>query len=144
MRRTRRFSCSGWSAPRWCCSASRSSSCAIRSSRSCGFRMPPETSARAAACPASPRVERTMEQRTTMLAGVSHSLRTVLTRFKLELALLGNAPEVEALKKDVDEMGRMLEAYLAFARGDLGEQSAPTDMAAFLDRSEEHTSELQS
>jgi two-component system osmolarity sensor histidine kinase EnvZ len=79
------------------------------------------------------RVERTMEQRTTMLAGVSHDLRTVLTRFKLELALLGNAPEVEALKKDVDEMGRMLEAYLAFARGDLGEQSAPTDMAAFLD-----------
>ena len=37
------------------------------------------------------------------------------------------------MKKDVDEMGRMLEAYLAFARGDLGEQSAPTDMAAFLD-----------
>ena len=37
------------------------------------------------------------------------------------------------MKKDVDEMGRMLEAYLAFARGDLGEQSAPTDMAAFLE-----------
>jgi two-component system osmolarity sensor histidine kinase EnvZ len=37
------------------------------------------------------------------------------------------------MKKDVDEMGRMLEAYLAFARGDTGEQSAPTDMAAFLD-----------
>jgi two-component system, OmpR family, osmolarity sensor histidine kinase EnvZ len=79
------------------------------------------------------RVERTMEQRTTMLAGVSHDLRTVLTRFKLELALIGNAPEVEALKKDVDEMGRMVEAYLAFARGDLGELPAPTDMAAFLD-----------
>ena len=61
------------------------------------------------------RVERTMEQRTTMLAGVSHDLRTILTRFKLELALLGNGPEVEAMKKDVDEMGRMLEAYLAFA-----------------------------
>jgi two-component system osmolarity sensor histidine kinase EnvZ len=79
------------------------------------------------------RVERTMEQRTTMLAGVSHDLRTVLTRFKLELALIGNAPEIEALKKDVDEMGRMVEAYLAFARGDFGEQGAPTDMAAFLD-----------
>jgi two-component system osmolarity sensor histidine kinase EnvZ len=79
------------------------------------------------------RVERTMEQRTTMLAGVSHDLRTVLTRFKLELALIGDSPEVEALKKDVDEMGRMLEAYLAFARGDAGEQSAPTDMAAFLE-----------
>jgi two-component system osmolarity sensor histidine kinase EnvZ len=79
------------------------------------------------------RVERTMEQRTTMLAGVSHDLRTILTRFKLELALLGNAPEAEAMKKDVDEMGRMLEAYLAFAKGDAGEQPAPTDMAAFLE-----------
>jgi two-component system osmolarity sensor histidine kinase EnvZ len=68
-----------------------------------------------------------------MLAGVSHDLRTVLTRFKLELALLGDSPEVEAMKKDVDEMARMLEAYLAFARGDTGEQSAPTDMSAFLE-----------
>jgi two-component system osmolarity sensor histidine kinase EnvZ len=79
------------------------------------------------------RVERAIEQRTTMLAGVSHDLRTVLTRFKLELALLDENPEIEAMKKDVDEMARMLEAYLAFARGDLGEGSAPTDMAAFLD-----------
>ena len=79
------------------------------------------------------RVERTMEQRTTMLAGVSHDLRTILTRFKLELALLGNAPEADAMKKDVDEMGRMLEAYLAFAKGDTGEQPAPTDMPEFLE-----------
>ena len=79
------------------------------------------------------RIERAIEQRTAMLAGVSHDLRTVLTRFKLELVLLGDSPEVEAMKKDVDEMGRMLEAYLAFARGDTGEQSAPTDMADFLD-----------
>src|SRR5476649_1601736 len=54
------------------------------------------------------RIERAIEQRTAMLAGVSHDLRTVLTRFKLELALLGETPEVEAMKKDVDEMGRML------------------------------------
>jgi two-component system osmolarity sensor histidine kinase EnvZ len=79
------------------------------------------------------RIERAIEQRTAMLAGVSHDLRTVLTRFKLELALLGNAPEAEAMKKDVDEMSRMLEAYLAFARGDTGEQSEPTDMSDFLD-----------
>jgi two-component system, OmpR family, osmolarity sensor histidine kinase EnvZ len=79
------------------------------------------------------RVERTIEQRTTMLAGVSHDLRTVLTRFKLELALIGDSPEVESMRRDVDEMGRMLEAYLAFARGDAGEKSAPTDMAGFLD-----------
>jgi len=79
------------------------------------------------------RVERAIEQRTTMLAGVSHDLRTVLTRFKLELALIDDSPEIEAMKKDVDEMARMLEAYLSFARGDLGEASAPTDMTAFLD-----------
>ena len=79
------------------------------------------------------RIERAIEQRTTMLAGVSHDLRTILTRFKLELALLGDIPEVEAIKKDVDEMAGMLEAYLAFARGDMGEQSAPTDIAAMLD-----------
>src|SRR3989440_8866855 len=79
------------------------------------------------------RIERTIEQRTAMLAGVSHDLRTILTRFKLELALIGDSPEIDAMRKDVDEMGRMLEAYLAFARGDSGEQSAPTDMAALLD-----------
>src|SRR5207344_81147 len=79
------------------------------------------------------RIERAMEQRTAMLAGVSHDLRTILTRFKLELALFGESPEIEAMKKDVDEMARMLEAYLAFARGDSGEQSAPTDMGAFLE-----------
>jgi two-component system, OmpR family, osmolarity sensor histidine kinase EnvZ len=79
------------------------------------------------------RIERAMEQRTAMLAGVSHDLRTVLTRFKLELALIDDSPEVDAMKKDIDEMARMLEAYLAFARGDSGETSAPTDMAEFLD-----------
>ena len=80
------------------------------------------------------RVERAMEQRTAMLAGVSHDLRTVLTRFKLEIALIKKkTPEVEAMKRDIDEMALMLEAYLAFARGDSGEQSAATDMAAFLE-----------
>ena len=82
------------------------------------------------------RVERAIEQRTTMLAGVSHDLRTILTRFKLELALLGDGPEIEAIKKDVDEMAAMLEAYLAFARGDMGEQSAPTDIAALARRAQ--------
>ncbi|HMA70993.1 MAG TPA: ATP-binding protein [Xanthobacteraceae bacterium] len=79
------------------------------------------------------RVERSIEQRTAMLAGVSHDLRTVLTRFKLELALIDDSPETDAMKKDIDEMSRMLEGYLAFARGDAGEPSEPTDMAAFLE-----------
>src|SRR5690349_12836792 len=79
------------------------------------------------------RVERSIEQRTAMLAGVSHDLRTILTRFKLELALIGDSPEVEAMRKDVDEMSAMLEAYLAFARGDSGEHAQPTDMTAALE-----------
>src|SRR6266567_2638798 len=79
------------------------------------------------------RIERTMEQRTAMLAGVSHDLRTILTRFKLELELIGDSPELEGMRKDVDEMSMMLEDYLAFARGDSGEQSQPTDMAQALE-----------
>jgi two-component system, OmpR family, osmolarity sensor histidine kinase EnvZ len=79
------------------------------------------------------RVERSIEQRTAMLAGVSHDLRTILTRFKLELALIGDSPEVEAMRRDIDEMSMMLEDYLAFARGDAGENAQPTDMAAALE-----------
>jgi two-component system osmolarity sensor histidine kinase EnvZ len=79
------------------------------------------------------RIERSIEQRTAMLAGVSHDLRTILTRFKLELALIGDSPEVDGMRKDVDEMAGMLEAYLAFARGDSGEQAQPTDMALALE-----------
>jgi two-component system osmolarity sensor histidine kinase EnvZ len=79
------------------------------------------------------RIERAMEQRTAMLNGVSHDLRTILTRFKLSLALLEEGPETDALIKDVDEMQRMLEAYLAFARGDAGEAATPTDIGALLE-----------
>jgi two-component system osmolarity sensor histidine kinase EnvZ len=79
------------------------------------------------------RIERSIEQRTAMLAGVSHDLRTILTRFKLELELIGDNPESEGMRKDVDEMSAMLEAYLAFARGDSGEVAQPTDMAAALE-----------
>ncbi|MGO8740429.1 ATP-binding protein [Rhodoblastus sp.] len=79
------------------------------------------------------RIERAMEQRTTMLNGVSHDLRTILTRFKLSLALLSDQNEARELTADVDEMQRMLEAYLAFARGDIGEAAAPTDIPAMLE-----------
>ena len=79
------------------------------------------------------RIERAVEQRTTMLNGVSHDLRTVLTRFKLSLELLDDGPDAEAMHRDIDEMGRMLEAYLAFARGDAGESSVMTDMRGLLE-----------
>ncbi len=71
------------------------------------------------------RIARHVEQRTAMLAGVSHDLRTILTRFKLELAVIGDNPKVHPLKEDVDEMQRMLEDYMAFVKGDGGERVVP-------------------
>ncbi len=79
------------------------------------------------------RIKTHVEQRTTMLAGVSHDLRTVLTRFKLELALMGGAPEVRSLSANVNEMQHMLEDYLAFARGDEGEEAKPTNVRELLE-----------
>ena len=79
------------------------------------------------------RIERATEQRTAMLNGVSHDLRTILTRFKLSLALLDNSADSELLQKDVDEMGSMLEGYLAFARGDASEPTVRTDVGALLE-----------
>ncbi len=79
------------------------------------------------------RVERSIGERTTMLNGVSHDLRTILTRFKLSLALLERSSEIDALEKDVDEMSRMLEDYLAFARGDAGEAPVETDIRSSLE-----------
>jgi two-component system osmolarity sensor histidine kinase EnvZ len=79
------------------------------------------------------RIARQIEQRTTMLNGVSHDMRTVLTRFRLSLEMLEPSPELDDLKKDVDEMGRMLEAYLAFVRGDAGEIAQPTDIRGLLE-----------
>jgi two-component system, OmpR family, osmolarity sensor histidine kinase EnvZ len=79
------------------------------------------------------RIARQIEQRTTMLNGVSHDLRTVLTRFRLSLEMIETSPELDDLKKDVDEMSRMLEAYLAFVRGAPGELAQPTDIRALLE-----------
>ncbi len=70
------------------------------------------------------RIARHVDQRTTLLAGVSHDLRTILTRFKLELAVLGGGTKTKALQADVNEMQHMLEDYMAFVRGDGGEQAA--------------------
>ncbi len=78
------------------------------------------------------RIKTHVEQRTTMLAGVSHDLRTVLTRFKLELALLGDSSDTRALAADVNEMQHMLEDYLAFAKGDGGEEAKPTNLKELL------------
>ncbi|MFZ4806203.1 MAG: ATP-binding protein [Hyphomicrobiaceae bacterium] len=85
------------------------------------------------------RITQHVEQRTHMLAGVSHDLRTVLTRFKLELALLGDSKDIRALKTDVSEMQHMLEDYLAFARGDGGEEARPTNLRVLLEEIHEES-----
>jgi two-component system osmolarity sensor histidine kinase EnvZ len=78
------------------------------------------------------RIKRQIKQRTEMLAGVSHDLRTPLTRMKLQLALLGDGPEADSLASDVAEMERMVEGYLAFARGEGTEQPVDTDLNVLL------------
>ncbi|MEM6627198.1 MAG: ATP-binding protein [Pseudomonadota bacterium] len=74
------------------------------------------------------RIRRYADQRTAMLAGVSHDLRTPLTRLKLELALLKDV-DTQAAKDDIAEMEAMLEGYLDFARGEEGEKAELTELA---------------
>ena len=81
------------------------------------------------------RIERQIEQRTLMLSGVSHDLRTPLTRLKLGLSLVDDgSEEVEELQRDVKDMEVMLDSFLAFARGDALEDPVPTDPAELLER----------
>lgn len=78
------------------------------------------------------RIKRQINQRTEMLAGVSHDLRTPLTRMKLQLAMLDDSDEVRALKSDIDEMEQMVEGYLDFARGRDQEAAVETDLPDLL------------
>lgn len=78
------------------------------------------------------RLERQISQRTEMLAGVSHDLRTPLTRMELHLALLKESIDVKDLRKDVGEMTKMVESFLAFARGDESEPSQEVDIYVLI------------
>lgn len=79
------------------------------------------------------RIQRHMEQRAMMLAGVSHDLRTPLTRLKLQLAMQDDTEETRASRADLNEMETMLNGYLDFARG-LGRESLETvNLAQYLD-----------
>ncbi|TCL74779.1 ATP-binding protein [Rhizobium sp. BK251] len=82
------------------------------------------------------RIERQIEQRTTMLSGVSHDLRTVLTRFKLQLALAGDNPDLQNMNEDVQDMQTMLEGYMAFARGETEEDVGNLSLNEVFERLE--------
>ncbi len=78
------------------------------------------------------RIQRQITQRTDMLAGVSHDLRTPLTRMKLQLEMVKDSSDTAALKDDVAEMEHMVEGYLAFARGEGFETPKPTNIVHIL------------
>jgi len=79
------------------------------------------------------RLRRQIRQRTDMLSGVSHDLRTPITRMKLELAMLPESEAVAELRDDVAEMERMIEGYLTFARGEDDEAGKHVDLGAIVE-----------
>ena len=80
------------------------------------------------------RIMRQLNERTEMLAGVSHDLRTPLTRIRLQLELMSDREDAAAIRSDLAEMEGMIDAYLSFAAGEGAEPTEDTDLQAMLDR----------
>lgn len=78
------------------------------------------------------RIRRQVSQRTDMLAGVSHDLRTPITRLKLQIAMLGDGPDIYEMKRDIDDMERMIDGYLNFVRGEGKEETTDVDIAGLI------------
>lgn len=74
------------------------------------------------------RIQRQISERTQMLAGVSHDLRTPLTRMKLQAAMMPDGDDKKDFLSDIEEMEKMLDGYLAFVSGECGEKSSFVDM----------------
>lgn len=81
------------------------------------------------------RLRRFLSQRTTMLAGVSHDLRTPLTRLRLALAMQPSITpdDLQDMESDIADMERLINIYLDFARGEGSEQAVPTDLPILLE-----------
>lgn len=79
------------------------------------------------------RLKRQLEQRTQLLAGVSHDLRTPLTRLRLQLALMPDSDERQAAQRDLADMESALEEYLAFARGQAGEEAGQVNLTVLCE-----------
>lgn len=80
------------------------------------------------------RLSRQLSQRTALLAGISHDLRTPLTRLRLQLALMDPSADQADMLRDLEEMEGLIKVYLDFARGEGNEEPAQTDLAALLRR----------
>jgi two-component system, OmpR family, osmolarity sensor histidine kinase EnvZ len=78
------------------------------------------------------RIERHVGQRTEMLAGISHDMKTPLSRMKLQLAMMPESADIQALRGDIAEMEYMLDEYLDFARGEGGEPSSLEDLSELV------------
>jgi two-component system osmolarity sensor histidine kinase EnvZ len=79
------------------------------------------------------RIDRFVQQRTEMLAGISHDLKTPLTRMRLQLAMMPKNGDIEAMETDLAEMERMLNEYLEFARGESSEAVESVELASLVD-----------
>ncbi len=80
------------------------------------------------------RINKQIQQHTAMLAGVSHDLRTPLTRMKLQVEMMKGNPDADALKEDIQDMQRMIDAYLQFAKGEGSEEMERVDLRGMLQR----------